>query len=168
MLHLQNCLAGDERCKGVTMRTYILGCLALLGACSPQYTETRLAPGTPPPINEAVFSDRPDTLHAAFRDSCRGPSETYTALSRDSARCRMIPPPDVAAGLVLRYDGALEVPHIVIERKTRRVDEGYVVGIEYFATVPQRSGADQRVYLRSDSLDRTISNLFRAFGGTPI
>ncbi len=141
------------------------GCLA---ACAPQFSETRLAPGAPLPVNEARFAETPELLHDAFRDSCQGPNDDYKPLGRNGARCRILPPPDIAAQLLLRYDGALEVPYIIVERKTRQDDDGVVVSVGYFASVPLKSGAEQRVYLRSNRLERTIDDLFRAFGGEPI
>lgn len=149
---------------------YTFLALLLLGAaaCAPQYTERTAEPGTTLPVNEARFAERPELLHMAFRDSCQGPTDSYAKLSGDKARCQMIPPPDVAAGLLVRFDGALDIPKIVVERSTRAVEGGYVVGISYFATVPKKSGNRQRVYLRSRDLDRTIERLFLAFGGTPL
>lgn len=150
------------------MRTYILGVLGLIAACTPQYTETRLAPGESLPISEAVFTKQPDLLHQAFRAACQGPTDVYKILDRNTAHCRMVPPADIAASLIVRYDGALKVPHIVVERRTRAVEGKFVVGISYFASVPQKSGRTQRVYLRSRELDRTFQSLFRNFGGVPL
>lgn len=150
------------------MRTYILGVMGLIAACSPQYTETRAQPGDRLPVSEARFTEAPDLLHEAFAAFCQGPTDDYKTLGRDGARCKMIPSPDIAASLIVRYDGALEVPHIVVERRTRTEGDGYVVGISYFASVPQKSGALQRVYLVSPHLHRTFDELFRAFGGEPI
>lgn len=150
------------------MRIALIGLCGLIAACAPQYTETFVTPGTPLPVNEARFTDRPELLHMAFRESCQGPADSYKTLGRDRVQCQTVPPPDVAAGLLLRYDGALDVPHIVVERQTRQVENGFIVAISYFASVPKRSGNDQRIYLRSRDLDLTIAELFRAFGGEPI
>lgn len=150
------------------MRTAWIGVCCLLAACAPQFTETFLDPDAPLPVNEARFTEFPDLLHMAFRESCQGPADSYAATGQNKAQCQTVPSPDVAAGLLLRYDGALDVPYIVLERQTRAVDNGFVVGISYFASVPKRSGADQRIYLRSRNLDQTIADLFRAFGGDPI
>ena len=150
------------------MRFLILALPLLCAACAPQYTERTAEPNAKLPVNEARFAERPELLHMAFRDSCQGPTDSYANFGANRARCQMIPPPDVAAGLLVRFDGALDIPKIIVERETRAADDGFVVGISYFATVPKKSGASQRVYLRSRDLDRTIENLFRAFGGTPI
>ena len=150
------------------MRTIILGLFALTAACAPRFTETSVAPGEALPINEARFSERPERLHQAFQESCSRPTDSYTTNGANQARCQMVPPPDIAAGLLVRFDGALEIPMIVVERVTREDEDGYVVGISYFANVPKKSGGNQRVYIRSRNLDRTIANLFRAFGGNPI
>ena len=150
------------------MRPYMLCVFAALTACAPQYTETLLAPGASAPVNEARFAARPDLLHQAFRDSCQGPTDEYSAPDGTTGRCQMVPSPDIAANLILRYDGALEIPHIVVERQTRPVSDGYVVAISYFASIPQKAGAPRRVYLRSPELDRNFAALFEAFGGVPL
>jgi hypothetical protein len=125
-------------------------------------------PDTVLPVSKARFDSRPDQFYAAFAASCQGPADEYRTLGRDSAQCRMKPTPEIAAGLIFRYDGALEIPRIVVEQKTEQKDGNVVVSISYFATVPQKSGGQQRVYLRSRQLDRDFDNLFRLFGGTPI
>ncbi len=150
------------------MRAFSLGLALLCAACAPQYTETRLEPGQAVPVNEARFAEKPEMLFQAFEAACDGPSDVYTELRGDKARCRILPPPDVAAPLLLRYDGALEIPYIFIERKLRQDEDGFVVTFDYFASVPLKSGKEQRVYLRSPRLDRNIDNLFEAFGGQPI
>lgn len=150
------------------MRAYILGVLGLIAACSPQYTETRAQPGDSLPVNEARFLKEPELLHEAFAASCQGPTDDYKQVNPSMARCKMVPSPDIAASLIVRYDGALEIPHIVVEQRTRAEGEAYIVGISYFASVPQKSGALQRVYLNSPQLNRTFDQLFRAFGGEPI
>lgn len=150
------------------MRSYILVLAGLISGCAPQYVERTATTDAELPVNEARFDERPERLHAAFRDSCQGPTDSYSVIGQDQARCQMIPPPDVAAGLLVQFDGALEIPKIIVERMTRPADDGFVVGISYFASVPKKSGGNQRVYLRSRDLDRTIATLFRAFGGTPL
>jgi hypothetical protein len=119
-------------------------------------------------VSEARFSEKPEILHQAFAESCKGPTDQYKVLPGGDARCQMVPSADIAASLLLRYDGALAIPYIVVERRTRLEGEAYIVGISYFATVPQKSGSLQPVYMNSPQLNRTFDNLFRAFGGTPI
>ena len=150
------------------MRVYILGLTLLCGACAPQYTETRLEPGQSGPVNEARFTEQPKQLFKAFEASCDGPADVYTEQRNGDARCRILPPPDVAGSLLLRFDAALEIPYIFIERTSRKEGDGFVVTFDYFASVPLKTGNEQRVYLRSPRIDENIDELFMAFGGTPI
>ncbi|MEO9898292.1 MAG: hypothetical protein ABJD13_06920 [Paracoccaceae bacterium] len=150
------------------MRFNILGLTLLCAACTPLYTETRLEPGQSAPVNEARFSEPPEQLFEAFKEACDGPKDVYTELRDGSAQCRILPPPDVAAPLLLRFDGALEIPYIFIKRRTRKDGDGFIVTFDYFASVPLKTGNQQKVYLRSPRIDQNIDQLFQAFGGTPI
>lgn len=140
---------------------------ALCGCAGP-FTETRLAPGATPPVSQARFAEEPKNFHSAFEDLCAGPTDTYSIQSRTTARCRTVVDPETAAMLIVRYDGALEIPYFVAERVTTNSPEGFVVSLSYFATLQLKSGSEQRVYLRSRRFEDTIDNLFRAFGGEPI
>ncbi|MEO9515411.1 MAG: hypothetical protein ABJH45_22820 [Paracoccaceae bacterium] len=150
------------------MRFNILGLALLCAACAPQYTETRLEPGQSAPVNEARFTEQPERLFQAFEAACDGPKDVYTELRDGSAQCRILPPPDVAAPLLLRFDGALEIPYIFIKRRTRKDGDSFIVTFDYFASVPLKTGNQQKVYLRSPRIDQNIDQLFQAFGGTPI
>ena len=141
---------------------------AALAGCSPQLTETRLAPGQDVRVNEALYIVEPTGLYTAFRESCQGPGTQYKALGATGAQCRLVPTPDIAAQLIVRYDGALDIPYYFIERRTRQSEDGFVISFDYFATVPQKNGSEQRVYVRTRRLDRQIDEMFRLTGGQPL
>ena len=76
------------------------------------------------------------------------------------------PPPDVAAFLVLKYDGALAAPSLVVQKETGRgSDSDFVVELSYFAEVIQKSGNPRRVYFKQRSLDNLMDELLAATGG---
>ena len=141
--------------------------VSLIG-CSTEYTETLLQPGDSARVNEALYVVEPQGLYAAFRESCTGPGSKYTALGATGARCRLVPSPDLAAQLLLRYDGALDVPYYFIERRTRAQGNAFVITLDYFASVPLKNGREKRIYLRSNRLDRRIDEMFVRTGGQPI
>lgn len=171
--------ASDARCSDIKLHRRMKGVLTMLRflhiliavalvGCTQQFTETRLEPGEAVRMNEALYVEEPQGLYNAFRESCSGPGSKYTRLGTTGARCRLVPTPDVAAELLIRYDGALDIPFFFVERQTRSEGEAYVISLDYFASVPLKNGHEQRVYLRSTRLDRQIDQMFRITGGTPI
>ncbi|MEL6449640.1 MAG: hypothetical protein AAFQ19_00150 [Pseudomonadota bacterium] len=80
-------------------------------------------------------------------------------------QCRILPPPDVAAFLLLQYDGALEAPTLVVQKETDPADGTYVVELSYFAEVVQKSGKPRRIYFKQRELDRLMDQLLAATGG---
>lgn len=141
--------------------------VALIG-CSPNFTETEVEPGQTVRVNQALYVEEPQILYTAFRNSCDGPGSQYKELGPNGAQCRLAPTPDVAAELLLRFDGDLGIPYYFIERRTQAASEGFVVTLDYFASVPLKNGKERRVYLRSKRLDRQIDQMFVQTGGTPI
>ncbi|WP_299370035.1 hypothetical protein [uncultured Tateyamaria sp.] len=87
-------------------------------------------------------------------------------VSRAVIQCRILPPPDVAAFLVLQYDGALEAPTLVVQKETATADGNVVVELSYFAEVVQKSGNPRRIYFKQPELDRLMDQLLAATGGT--
>ncbi|MEL7132382.1 MAG: hypothetical protein AAGK77_08220 [Pseudomonadota bacterium] len=76
-----------------------------------------------------------------------------------------MPPPDVAAFLVLQFDGALKAPTLVVQKETDRVNDDYVVELSYFAEVVQKSGNPRRIYIKQRALDQLMDQLLIATGG---
>ncbi len=148
------------------MRPISLLFLVGLCACAPQYVETLVEPGQDLPVRRAVFEESPKPLDAAFRSSCDSPGDTLKQVSRAVIQCRILPPPDVAAFLVLQYDGALEAPTLVVQKETATSDGNVVVELSYFAEVVQKSGNPRRIYFKQPELDRLMDQLLAATGGT--
>ncbi|MEO0863638.1 MAG: hypothetical protein AAFY39_03430 [Pseudomonadota bacterium] len=140
--------------------------LVALSACAPQYVETIATSEQDLPVRSAVFANSPDSLDMAFRDSCAAPGDKLLQVNRSTVQCRIPPPPDVAAFLVLQYDGALEAPTLVVQKETDKADAGFEVKLSYFAEVIQKSGNPRRIYFKQRSLDGLMDNLLEATGGT--
>ena len=86
--------------------------------------------------------------------------------TRSVLQCRIPPPPDVAAFLVLQYDGALVAPTLVVQKETARdAANAFVVELSYFAEVIQKSGNARRIYFKQRSLDGLMDELLAATGG---
>ncbi|KIC48581.1 hypothetical protein RA29_12710 [Tateyamaria sp. ANG-S1] len=117
------------------------------------------------PVRRATFAANPAPLDDAFRSSCNAPGDTLRTVSRSVVQCRILPPPDVAAFLLLRYDGALEAPTLVVQKETDRNNGDYVVELSYFAEVVQKSGNPRRIYIKQRALDQLMDQLLIATGG---
>ena len=148
------------------MRPILPLLLVALTACAPQYVETVVQDGQDLPVRRAVFAQEPEPLDVAFRSSCDSPGDELRQISRTVVQCRILPPPDVAAFLVLQYDGALAAPTLVVQKETGRdAEDGFVVELSYFAEVVQKSGNARRIYFKQRSLDTLMDELLRATGG---
>ncbi|MEM6759656.1 MAG: hypothetical protein AAF601_09290 [Pseudomonadota bacterium] len=147
------------------MRTLALLIMAALSACAPQYVETVASDPSDIPVRRATFAADPAPLDAAFRASCDTPGDEIRQISRGVLQCRIPPPPDLAAFLVLQYDGALAAPTLVVQKETEQAVDSVVVELSYFAEVVQKSGNPRRIYFRQRSLDALMDALLEATGG---
>lgn len=148
------------------MRPVLALALSALSACGPQYLETVAQSEQDLPVRRAVFGESPAPLDEAFRSSCTSPGDSIRQVSRSVVQCRILPPPDVAAFLLLQYDGALEAPTLVVQKQTARANSDYVVELSYFAEVIQKSGNPRRIYFKQPRLDTLMDALLEASGGT--
>lgn len=147
------------------MRPFPIFLLVALAACGPQYVETLATSEQDLPVRRALYADQPAPLDAAFRSSCDSPGDVLHQVSRSTLQCRIPPPPDVAAFLVLQYDGALEAPTLVVQKETDASNGGFEVKLSYFAEVIQKSGNARRIYFKQRSLDGLMDQLLEATGG---
>ena len=139
--------------------------LVALAACAPQYVETVVTDDQDLPVRRAIFAQEPQPLDDAFRSSCDSPGDELRQVSRGVVQCRIPPPPDVAAFLVLQYDGALAAPTLVVQKETDRDAGAFVVELSYFAEVIPKSGNPRRIYFRQRALDGLMDELLAATGG---
>ncbi|WP_299725376.1 hypothetical protein [uncultured Tateyamaria sp.] len=147
------------------MRPIFAVVLAALGACAPQYVETIATSDQDLPVRRAVFAETPAPLDLAFRSSCDSPGDELRQISRSVVQCRILPPPDLAAFLVLQYDGALQAPTLVVQKETDSEADNFVVELSYFAEVVQKSGKARRIYFKQRDLDQLMDRLLAATGG---
>ncbi|MEM6339587.1 MAG: hypothetical protein AAF729_00435 [Pseudomonadota bacterium] len=138
-----------------------------LAACAPQYVEREITSDQDLPVRKAFFESRPKPLEDAFRASCTAPGDTYKRVSQELVQCRILPAPDLAAFLVLEFDGALEAPTLIMQKKTEPRGEEYLVEMSYYAEVIQKSGSPRRIYFQQRRLDRLVDELLSAAGGRP-
>ena len=148
------------------MRPILPFLLVALGACAPQYVETIATSEQDLPVRRALFETQPVPLDTAFRSSCDSPGDELRQVSRSTVQCRILPPPDVAAFLLLQYDGALEAPTLVVQKQTNPDNGTFVVELSYFAEVVQKSGNPRRIYFKQRALDDLMDRLLSATGGT--
>jgi hypothetical protein len=139
--------------------------LLALSACAPQYIETVATSEQDLPARRATFAQSPEPLNETFTALCDSPGDVVRQVSASVVQCRMLPPPDFAAFLVLQYDGALQAPALVVQKQTAQKDDAYVVELSYFAEVMQKSGSPRRVYFRQRRMDAVMDGLLTATGG---
>lgn len=144
----------------------LIACFAVaLSACAPQYVERVAASEQDLPVRRATFAANPTPLDTAFRSYCNAPGDELREVSRSVVQCRILPPPNIAAFLLLRYDGALEAPSLVVQKQTDRAEDTFVVELSYFAEVVQKSGNPRRIYIKQQTLDDQMDRLLAANGG---
>ena len=132
----------------------------LIVACTPQ--------DVGPSSRSAQFDQYPKQLFDLFEISCSGPGETFRKVGTHSFECRELLPPETAAFLILNYDGyPQDLPDSVIQLKTTKNQVGFQVDADLFLTVPQKNGTTLRIPVKSQTLDRKLTRLYRVAGGTP-
>ncbi len=133
---------------------------ALMAACTAQELPTA--------SRSAQFSAYPDRLFETFQTSCAGPGETFLKIDANSFECREFLPPDTTAFLILSYDGSPEdLPQSIMRMTSTKTSGGYRVDARLFFQVPQKSGATVEVPVESKTLDKALSALYQAMGGSP-
>lgn len=137
-----------------------------LTACAPQYVERVATPEEDLPERVATFPGAPERFNALFQAACNDPGDRFVRPTRAVRQCRSLPSPDLAAFLLVQYDGALELPTLVIQTEERPSGGPVEVGFSYFAEVPQKSGTARRIYFKDRELDAFIDQLLVSSGGT--
>ncbi|PYE81392.1 hypothetical protein [Pseudoroseicyclus aestuarii] len=146
--------------------------LALLLGCAPglpvQPDEPADLPLQPGQVR-AYFTDLPSTLLDAVRAGCTGPQAQVTRPGALGAGCESLPPPELAAALILDLGGTVEdLPRLVTNLRAVEASGrgGYVVTAENLIRVPQRDGGPAQL-VRPDSpqLKGSMRALLEAAGG---
>ncbi|MFY9211794.1 MAG: hypothetical protein WAO69_11750 [Aestuariivita sp.] len=138
----------------------ILPLILALAACAPQDMGNS--------SGKARFSEYPQPLFDAFRDSCTGPARAFRSTGPNTAECRELMPPRVTAAFILEYTGITEdLPRLVIRFRAEQDTGSYLVSNDVFVNVPQRSGGPRQVPFVDPQLRRQLDVLYRNAGGVP-
>lgn len=123
-----------------------------------------LAPG--PGRQRALFDSFPESLLEAVEAACDDPGETLLTTVTGALRCEALPPPEIAASLILNYDGTVQdLPRFVLSFTTLARDGRYLVTSENYIRVPQRSGPDRQVRITDPGVESSMIRLLTAAGG---
>lgn len=136
-----------------------------LAACGPQYVANVVTSEDEIPARAAYFTEEPLQLAEVFRAGCDSPGDEFATLGNGVVQCRIPPTPDLAAFLLLTFDGALEVPMLIIQKDTKPEGDGLLVEMSYFAEVVQKSGAPRRIYFKQPRLDALVDSMLQSAGG---
>lgn len=141
-------------------RLGILSLIGLIVACTAQ--------DVPVPTRSAQFQDYPKRLFDTFEVSCSGPGEQFERIGAQVFECTELLPPDTTAYLILNYEGyPQDLPQSVMRLTSTKNTAGYRIDAEVFFNVPQRTGPPVQVPVESKTLDKALSALYQAMGGSP-
>lgn len=115
---------------------------------------------------KARFDTYPARLFSAFESTCQAPADTFLQKSKNHVQCRSYLPPETTAAAILRYDGITEdLPQLVFNANAIRDSQGYLVEIEGFLNVPQRSGPPRKVVYVSPGISKSMKKVLISAGG---
>ncbi|WP_235216204.1 hypothetical protein [Ruegeria halocynthiae] len=107
-------------------------------------------------------------MFETFEISCDGPGERFEKVGNSAFECSEFLPPDTTAFLILNYDGyPQDLPQSVMRMTSTKNTGGYRVDAELYFNVPQKSGPAVKVPVESKTLDKALSALYQAMGGSP-
>jgi len=134
--------------------------IVFVAACAPQDVATS--------TGKARFSDYPQPLFDAFRESCEGPARNYRSSGPNAVECRELMPPRITAAFILEYSGIPEdLPRLVIRFEAQEDAGSYLVSTDVYVNVPQRSGGPRQVPFEDPQLRRQVEILYINAGGVP-
>jgi len=155
--------------RAIIIPASILCCLFLLGGCgAARSTASEVAAAGPDQgIQQALFTERPDNLLWAASEACAAPGQFLLRPGPGRVTCESLPTPEIAAALILRYDGTVsDLPRYVISFAADPVTGGYLVTTENFIRVPQRQGPALLIRLQDPLITDAFRNMLIAAGGT--
>jgi hypothetical protein len=119
--------------------------------------------------SRAFFPAFPDRLLSAAVAACNSPGQRPESPDASTVRCLSLPTPDVAAALILSYDGTVsDLPLYVVSFDTMPSEGGYVVTADSYVTVPQTDGSVRTVRLLDPNVTSGMMDLLVAAGGTAV
>jgi len=147
---------------------FLCGLLLLTGCGMIRSVTTEVvADGPDQGIQQALFTERPDDLLRAAAEACIEPGQFLLRPGPDSVTCESLPMPEIAAALILRYDGTVsDLPRYVISFTAAALRDGYLVTTENFIRVPQRQGPALLIRLQDPMITDAFRDMLIAAGGT--
>ncbi|MEY8842206.1 hypothetical protein AB9K41_24510, partial [Cribrihabitans sp. XS_ASV171] len=128
--------------------------------CTPQYVVE--------PTRRAHFDAFPGLLFRSFEETCTPPDKILTRPGTGIVECNLLMSPEDTAYVILRYDGyPQDLPTLVTRLSASQVADGYLVEVDAYLTVPQKSGPAVRVGFESPSMDRLFTEMLTRAGGEP-
>lgn len=116
--------------------------------------------------HSARFSTPPKNLFGAFEKSCSGPAQTYLRLGPNAGECREYMSPEQTAFAVLNYDGTTDdLPQLVILIAAQPDGTEFIVTIQAYLNVPQKTGGAVHVVFPSSQYSAQLTSLLRMAGG---
>lgn len=141
------------------MRPWMPLLFAILGACATQNPAQGSYTGR--------FPAFPGEFYDALAKSCTSPAQQFARHSRSVAECREYLDPESTAVAILQYDGTTDdLPQLVVRMSARPDGAEFLLRIEAYLNVPQKSGGPVHVVFQDAALDRQITTLFELTGGT--
>jgi hypothetical protein len=163
----------------MAIRTWATGLAGLLAltACAPSPEPIPVAPvdqtetATDPTAGQsrAFFPTFPERLLTAAVAACDSPGQRPESPDAQTVRCLSLPTPDVAAALILSYDGTVsDLPLYVVSFQSVPAQGGFVVTADSYVTVPQTDGTVRTVRMQDPTVASGMMDLLVAAGGTAV
>lgn len=143
--------------------------LAILSACA--------MPGPPPaaptePVRpgqvRAFFVEYPDALFLAAAAACAGPGQEVLHPSPYEVRCETLPEPEVAAALILQFNGTvMDLPRYVASFAAGTSEIGYIITADNYIRIPQAGGGALLLRLPDPETEGSIREVLTRAGGQP-
>lgn len=142
-----------------------LAALALLVACDDP------VPSGPPPTGaqQALFAEYPPNLFAEAAIACVQSGGDSRMQGNDDLICEFPPDPQMAAALILEFDGTVEdLPSLVTRIYGARATGGYLVTVDNYIDLPGRDGRTRQLRIPSDRLGTSMRAMLERAGGQPL
>lgn len=119
--------------------------------------------------SRAFFAAFPDRLLGAAAAACNGAGQRPETPDAGTVRCLTLPTPDIAAALILSYDGTVsDLPLYIVSFATTASGQGYVVTADSYVTVPQTDGTIRTIRTIDPVVTTGMMELLVAAGGSPV
>ncbi len=153
------------------MRKAAIGVFFAVAACAPPQDLVPVVSGAGPAEGaaQAYFKAYPGHFFEAAAAVCTQPGQELVRPDAHEVRCESFPTPEVAAALILQFDGTVEaLPQFVIAFRGANDSAGYLVTADSYIRVPQKSGTAQQLRFPDDEMTENFKTLLEQAGGRPL